>query len=275
MAAQEQNKSITKIALLAGGGLLPKLCAEGTSHNLMAVTFTGQPQPEGFPVGVPTQKVPLGAIGKTLSILKKENVSHVLLVGHLEKTSLFNLKPDLRGLQFLAKHALWHDDALLTSLTELLENEGFGVLSVKDILPKLLAPKGTLSTVKPSKKDISDITLGLNMLNAMSALDVGQSIIIKHGVVLGIEAIEGTQNLIQRCASLRGEGNTGGILIKAAKAQQTDKADIPTVGAKTMQLLTEHNYAGLALKANQTLLLEQDEMVKIANTHNIFIHGVD
>ncbi len=267
------SQPITKIALLAGGGLLPKLCAEGTSHDLMAITFTGQPQPKDFPAGIPAQKLPLGAIGQTLTVLKKAKVSHVLMVGNLEKTSLFNLKPDLRGLKFLAKHALWHDDALLTSLTELLESEGFSVLSVKDILPKLLAPVGSLTTVKPNKKDASDIEMGMQILKDMSHLDVGQALIIKHGVVLGIEAIEGTQSLIQRCANLRGEDG-GGILVKAAKQQQTDKADIPTVGVDTVKLLAENGYTGLALQADQALMLEQDDMIDIANAQGLFIHGV-
>lgn len=265
-----------KIALLAGGGLLPKICAESAlkqGDDVMAITFMGQPQPENMPEAVTMVMQPLGAINQALKTLKHHKVTHILLAGNLEKASLFTLKPDLAGLKFLAKHTLMHDDALLKSLIQLFENEGFSALSVKDIAPQILMPQGTLTQTKPTKKHLQDIQTGFDMLAHLSPLDVGQALIIKNGVVLGIEAIEGTQELICRCAPLRGEDDTGGILIKAFKKQQTDKADLPTIGDKTLAALSQYGYAGVAMTAEQTLLLNQEEALSIANQHQIFMFG--
>lgn len=264
-----------KIAILAGGGTLPKECAEALlaeGHNVIHLSFLGQPQPEDMPK-LDKWVMPIGAVGKILATLKKENVTHILMVGYLDKVSLFKLKPDLKGMAFLAKYLVKHDDALLRGLIRLFQQEGFDVLSVKDVAPNLLMPKGYFSSTRPTKQDLQDIETGMKMLRHMGPLDIGQALIIKHGVVLGVEAIEGTQALIERCAPLRQNGQ-GGVLVKISKPLQTDKADLPTVGAQTLGDLSRHGYAGLAVEAGQVLALDFEEMQRCAEDGKLFFEGV-
>lgn len=265
------------IGMLTGGGTLPASCARAAldaGDEIFAITFKGQPQPENLPKEVKMFTQSLGAIGQAIKTLKKQDATHILMAGNLTKSSLFTLRPDVRGVKFLAGHVLHHDDALLSSLVTLFHHEGFEPLSVKDIAPSLLAPKGVLTTQKPTSNQLKDIEIGQKALIHMSPLDIGQSLIVKNGVVLGVEAIEGTNNLIARCANLRGDRQKGGILVKMAKVNQSEKADLPTIGAETIAQLQKYGYDGLAIQAGKTILLDQDSIQKQADKAGLFITSI-
>lgn len=260
--------------LLAGGGALPGILARAAlarGWEVRAVVFAGQPQPADLPVGVEVERFPLGQIGHILAHLRAHKVQKVALAGHLEKPSLFNLKPDAAGLKLLARAMMMHDDALLRAVTATLEENGFEVVGVAELMPDLLVPAGVLGKHKPRAEDLEDMGLGRSVLGVLGDLDIGQACVVHKGVVLGVEAVEGTDELITRCAGLRGVDNRGGVLIKRAKPLQTELADLPVVGLATMKLLVQHHYTGLALGAQKTLVLERDEMVAMADKAGVFV----
>lgn len=208
--------------------------------------------------------------------MKEQGATHVALAGHLNKPSILSLKPDATGLKLLARAVIRHDDALLRAVTDFLEEEGFTLTTVQDLAPDLLAPKGLLSTSKPTVEEEDDIALARSTLAVLGDLDIGQACIVHNGAILGVEAVEGTDALITRCAALRtdvkGEGK-GGVLVKRAKMLQTDLADLPTVGRTTLELLAQYNYRGLCIQANRTLLLNQQECIDIANQNHLFLQS--
>ncbi len=267
------------LTILAGGGPLPALlaaAAQAKGWRVQTVVFSGQPQPSGLPTGVGNQTFALGQVGHILAHLKATHTTHVALAGHLHKPSILALKPDALGLKLIARALVKHDDALLRSVTDFLAEQGFTLVSVADLIPELLAPLGPLATARPSRPELEEIALGRNILAVLGDLDIGQACIVHQGAVLGVEAVEGTDALIERCAALRsadGKKISGGVLVKRAKLLQTDLADLPFVGPTTMELLAHHGYRGLAIQAHKTLVLEQPRMVTIANQHQLFFES--
>lgn len=271
------------LVVLAGGGPLPALlvaAARSRGWPVHVVTFEGQPQPTGLelvhgpvhhePYVTTHKSFALGQVGHILAHLKACKATHVAMVGHLNKPSVLALKPDAMGLKLLARAVVRHDDALLRSVTDFLQDEGFEMVGVSDLAPGILAPEGLLTLAKPTGEEEDDIALARSTLAVLGDLDIGQAVVVHKGTIVGVEAVEGTDDLIARCAALRGDA-VGGILVKRAKMMQTDLADLPCVGATTVAVLAEHGYRGLCIQAGKTLVMNQDDMVKAANGHNLFI----
>lgn len=266
-----------QLAILAGGGNLPAALASAAQSNgwkVHLVTFAGQPQPLHMPPMATNHQFPLGQVGHILAHLKANGVTHVALAGHLNKPSILSLKPDAAGLKLLARAVIRHDDALLRAVTGFLEENGFQLTTVQDLIPGLLAPKGLLTKARPTDDEIEDIALARSTLAVLGDLDIGQACIVHNNAILGVEAVEGTDTLIARCAEYRAENgskNHGGILVKRAKDMQTDLADLPTVGPETLRQLAHNNYRGLCIQANRTILLNKEECLQIAADNNIFL----
>ena len=263
------------LTLLAGGGPLPSLmvaAAQAKGWAVNVVVFEGQPKPQALPTDVTMQSFALGQVGHIVAHLKATKTTHVALAGHINKPSILALKPDAMGLKLIARAVIKHDDALLRSVTDFLAEQGFTVVAAPELVPNLLAPIGTLAKVRPSAAELEDIALGRSTLAVLGDLDIGQACIVHNGAVLGVEAVEGTDALITRCAPLRG-GEVGGVLVKRAKALQTDLADLPFVGPTTVSLLAEYGYKGLVVQAGRTLMLEQETMIKLANSHKLFFES--
>jgi hypothetical protein len=264
------------LAILAGGGRLPTLLANKAlekGNKVVLLTFTGQPQPE-IPAGADHVQLALGAVSKTIKTLRQHKVEEVALAGYFPKPSLFDVRPDAKGLAILARLARHHDDELFSAICTFLQEEGFKVVAVPEIAPDLMAPAGVLGQVQPDRAANLDIELGRNVLAHMAPLDISQAVIVKDKVVLGVEAAEGTEGLIKRCAPLRGEANAGGVLIKMAKAGQNVLVDLPSVGPRTIEQLIKGKYKGLAVHAGKTLMLDREAMLKQADEQGLFIIGI-
>ena len=267
----------TQYAILAGGGYLPvavsqRILAQG--DNALLITFTGQPQPDDILEGVTHIQQALGAVGHTLKLLKEHGVEKVVLAGYLSKPKLFTLRPDVKGIALLSRVVRKHDDELLKAVCQLLEEEGMQLVSAQDICPNLLAPEGALGKISPDSSCRADIEIGKSVLQHMSSLDIGQAVLVKDKTVLGVEAVEGTDGLIERCVSLRGEGEKGGVLVKFPKTQQTQKADLPAIGPKTIEQLAQYGYQGVAVQASGTLLLEREKLIEAADAAGLFVIGL-
>lgn len=272
------NQPHSKLAILAGGGDIPALLASAClkrGRPCVVISFEGQPQPVGLN-GLEIEHVclPIGKVGTILKLLHKEGVKQVVMIGNLSKPSLFSLKPDWKGAQLLAKVALHHDDQLLRMVAGVLEAEGFSVCGVHTVLPELMMPQKVLGKHKPNNDDSADIEIGWRISKVLGAEDVGQAVIVKRRVVLGVEGVEGTDKLIDRCAVLRGEDNKGGVLVKVAKPQQDLRFDMPSIGPETLRRLSAHGYRGIVAEAGNTLLVHAEETVKLADELGLFMVGL-
>ena len=166
------------------------------------------------------------------------------------------------------------DDGLLRSVIRMLEEEeGFRVVGVDDILGDIMAPRGALGNFETDAAAERDIGRGVDVVRALGAVDVGQAAVVQDGIVLGVEAVEGTEALLRRCASLRREG-PGGVLVKLSKPGQEQRADLPTIGIDTVRQAHEAGLRGIAIEAERTLIIARDRTIEEADAAALFLVGL-
>lgn len=267
---------VKKLAILAGGGDLPARLAEACESRgieIFIVGFDGHTNDSLYDNRT-FLKTRIGAAGSIISTLRERGIIDLVLIGSIRRPGLAELRPDLRTARFFARVGLraLGDDGLLRALKDELQREGFKIHAVQDFIYDLVAGAGPVGARKPDKAATADIVRGFDVLHFVSPADIGQSVIVQEGIVLGIEATEGTDELIRRCAGYRRKGS-GGVLIKAAKAGQDTDLDMPTIGPATVRLCADLGYDGIAFEAGRTLLVDRAEVAALADKHKIFVVG--
>jgi DUF1009 family protein len=265
-----------KLGIVAGGGELPRRLIEacrGERREFFVLAFHDQTDPETV-AGVPHAWCRLAAGGKALSLLRAHGVGELVFAGRIRRPSLAALRPDARAARFFARvgYRTLGDDGLLSAIVKEVEAEGFRVVGADELL-RVAMPEGALGRVEPDAEAAADIAHGLRIARALGALDIGQAVVVQQGLVLGVEAIEGTDALIARCAGLRRDG-PGGVLVKAAKPGQERRIDLPAIGARTVAAAAAAGLRGIAAEAGGALLLDRDEVVRRADAAGLFVVGV-
>jgi DUF1009 family protein len=192
------------------------------------------------------------------------------MIGSIRRPKLRELRPDLRTAAFFAKlgfRALG-DDGLLKAVRAELERDGFRIHGIQELLPELLMPFGQLSRAAPSAEQEQDIAAGMAAARRIGADDIGQSVVVLNGEVVGTEDNEGTNALLRRAA------RPGAILVKASKPQQDRKLDMPTLGPESLRHCAALGYAGVAGEAGGVLLADREDMTRIADDTGLFLVGV-
>ncbi len=272
------HHNIQKLGILAGGGDLPQVLAQSCQEqgiNVFVVGFEGQSD-EVFLSNYDHLKAKLGQVGKIIKAFKSQGIKDLVMIGSIQRPSFSEIIPDLKAAKFLAKNGMkaMGDSDLLSALKAFLEDEGFTLHGIQDFVPSLLAPEGVMTKAQPSKDDMLDIQRGVVVLKEMASLDVGQAAIVQEGLVLGVEAIEGTAALIERCAALKRKGRQG-ALVKLCKPQQDVALDLPTIGLKTIQAVHENGFGGIVVQAQKSLIHDKEALVSYADKHNLYVVGVD
>ena len=268
-----------KLGVLAGGGPLPRQivaqCRAG-GREVFVVAFEGQTDPETVAGDVAHIWTRLGAAGPTLKALRQAGCRELVMAGPVRRPSFGEIRPDLTAARFLGRlgtRALG-DDGLLRGVMELLEHEGFRMIGLHEVLPDVLAGTGVLGRLAPDDAAWEDVRRGLSVARALGEQDVGQAVVVQQGMVLGVEAIEGTDRLLARCADLRRPG-PGGVLVKIRKPQQDARADLPTIGARTVEGARAAGLRGIALSAHGALMVDPGETVAAADAAGLFLYGID
>ena len=267
-----------KLGILAGSGDLPARlieAARAAGRGVFVIAFEGD-TPSGLVDTVPHAWVRLGAVNAVVEALHGAAVDEVVLAGGMRRPSLSALKLDWRGIKMLkrlGRAAAKGDGALLQLVVAELENEGFRVVGADDILTDLLAPAGVLGAVEPDADAWADIAVAVAAARAIGAMDVGQAAVAQQGVVLGVEAKEGTDELIARCARLR-QDEPGGVLAKVKKPDQERRVDLPTIGVNTVEAVRKAGLGGIAVEAAQSLIIDRPAVIRAADEAGLFVVGV-
>lgn len=267
-----------KVGILAGGGDLPARLAaavRGTGREVFIVAFEGQTDPATI-AGFPHLWSRFGAAGSIIARLKAEGVGDLVFAGPVRRPSFSELFPDWYTTKFLAKvgtRALG-DDGLLRSVARELEGEGFRVVGLHDILGELLTPAGPVGRLTPDEAALRDIARGVEVARGLGALDVGQGCVVQQGIVLAVEAIEGTDAMLDRCAGLRRPGG-GGVLVKVKKPQQDRRLDLPTMGTTTVEKAAAAGLAGIAVQAGGSLIVDRAAVGALADRLGLFVVGIE
>jgi DUF1009 family protein len=271
------------LGIISGGGDLPRAIAESADQSgrkvfVLALRGSAEPWVERFA----HEWVALGETSRAFRALRSAGCDDVLLVGQVERPKFSEIKLDAKSVLLAPRvmaAALKGDDALLRSLVDLFEREGFHAVGAAEAAPGLVARAGLAGRVKPSSENNSDIELGLKVVRALGALDVGQAAIVCNGLTLCVEAAEGTDAMIARVAGLpehiRGTpSKRRGVLVKAPKPIQDRKTDLPVVGVKTIANAAAAGLAGIAVEAGGALIVDRSAVVAAADSAGLFLTGV-
>jgi len=266
-----------KLGIVAGGGRLPRLLIDAcraSGRDFFVLALKGQADPE-IVEQVPHAWIRMGAAGQGFALLKEQGVEELVMAGGVRRPSLLDLRPDLRVIKFFARLGRKGigDDGLLRAVIEEVESEGYRVVGAHDVLPNLKAEEGPLGTVVPDAQARADIERGMAVLAALSDVDIGQAVVVQQGIVLGVEAVEGTDALIERCKALKRDG-PGGVLVKFSKQGQETRVDMPTIGPETIRQVAEAGLRGIAVGAGTTIILDADDLVLAADAADVFVVGV-
>jgi DUF1009 family protein len=266
-----------RLGIIAGGGELPRRlveCCRAEGREVFVLALEGAAEPQTVR-DVPHAWCRLGAAATGLALLRENRVAELVLAGAVRRPSLPALRPDWRAAMLFARigYRAWGDDGLLSAVVEELEHEGFRVIGADQLLGGALVPEGPLGRTRPDRQAEADIARALCVARALGELDVGQAVVVQQGLVLGIEAIEGTDELVRRCAALRREG-PGGVLVKVEKPCQERRADRPTIGPRTVALAAEAGLCGIAVEAHSTIVLDRDEVARAADRAGLFVVGI-
>lgn len=247
-------------------------CREA-GRPFFVVALEGQAAPDSFD-GVPHAWCRLGAGAKAHKLLRDFGTEEVVFVGKVRRPSLKELRPDWRALKVMVKataRALG-DDGLLRAIIREVESEGFKVVGPHEVVKDLIAVEGVYGRIKPDRQARIDIGRGFEVAKAIGALDIGQAAVVQQGIVLGLEAIEGTDALVARAGALQRKG-PGGVLVKAPKPRQERRIDLPGVGVDTVEVVAKAGLRGIAVEAGGALIIERAKIVERADALGLFVVG--
>lgn len=264
-----------KQCLIAGDGLLPVKMAQYAKENGFDVVCISLSSDNANQLKKYCSKVfsicP-GEVLKIKKILEDEQIKQLTFLGKVHKGLLLKRpKFDAKALELVKNAVRLNDDKVMLVLVEELEKLGITVLDQTIFIKNLMIPAGTLGKNKPTAAQMEDVNYGYWLAKEMGKLDVGQSVVIKDRMIMAVEAIEGTDKCIMRGSKL---AKKGASIVKVSKPSQDKRFDIPAVGLKTLETMKKYKANLLAVEANETIIVDQEEVVKFADKNNIVIMAV-
>jgi DUF1009 family protein len=268
-----------KLGLIAGNGRFPFLvldAARALGHDVTIVAAKEETFPElndaARRQGAAIHWISLGQLGKCISVLKEAGVTHAVMAGQVKHTKIFagGIVPDLTFLSVLRQLTSKNTDGLIGAVAAVLHDRGIELLDSTALLQPLLARPGVLTRRAPTDEEQKDFEFGYRMADAIAALDIGQTIAVKHQAVVAVEAMEGTDEVIGRAGYLAGPGVR---IVKVAKPKQDMRFDVPVVGVATIQAMRVAGANALSVDAGKTLMIDGEAILASADEAGITIVG--
>jgi UDP-2,3-diacylglucosamine hydrolase len=269
--------SSSRYGLIAGNGKFPFLVLEAARSQGIEMVVAAIKE-ETFPeIEHHAQRVhwmSLGQLGKLIKTFKSEGVSRAIMAGQVKHKQIFSsIVPDLKMIQLLASLATKNTDSLIGGVAKMLENEGIHLIDSTSFLRPLLPEPGVLTRRAPTEDEKRDLDYGYKVARELGQLDLGQSVAVCDGACVALEAMEGTDAIIERAASLVG----GRMLriVKLAKPNQDLRFDVPVIGRATVQLMARLKVSALAIEARKTLMIDREDVIRDADAADITIVAVE
>ncbi len=238
--------------------------------KIIAAAFTGETDPglEQHVELIAWMRV--GQLNRLLKFFHAQNIHHAIMAGQIAPKNLFDLRPDWKALMLLGKLKQRNAESIFAAIADELAKVDVELLPATTFLEDSLAPSGLVTGAELSRREQEDVDLGWKTAKEIARLDIGQTVIVKDGTILAVEAFEGTNDAIRRGGALAREG---GVMVKVAKPNQDMRFDVPVIGVETIRIAAEAKLRVIAVEARKTLLLERDMIVEVANHSNISIIG--
>lgn len=278
MSAQRQTpRAESVLGIIAGNRLFPQIFAKEARRSgvarLVAVAFEGETDPAIEPLVDKIEWMKLGQLDRLIRVFKSNGVRKVVMVGQIAPTNLFaNLRLDLRMTLLLARLKRRNAETIFGAIGEELVKDGLELVPHADFLARLIPLVGPLTKRRATAEEREDFVFGFRIAKQVAALDVGQSVVVKRGTVLAVEAFEGTDACLRRGGAL---GQGGAVAVKVTKPNQDMRFDIPCIGPETIAALRKSGISAMAIEAGRTLLLAREEILSAADAAKIALEAVD
>ncbi len=261
--------------LIAGSGRYPQLVIEGARRagvaRIALAAFEGETGLDTAGMADETVWMRVGQLGKLLDAARHSGAPQAMMAGQIAPKNLFDFRPDMRALLVLAKLRERNAETLFGAVAELLAGAGVELLPATRFLEAQLAPAGHVAGPKFKAREIADAEFGLRIAKETSRLDIGQTVVVKNGTVLAVEAFEGTNETIERGGRL---GRGGGLAVKVSKPNQDMRFDVPVVGELTIEAAANAGLRGIVAEAGRVLFLDRERLTAVADAKRITLYGV-
>jgi UDP-2,3-diacylglucosamine hydrolase len=260
------------LGIIAGNGVYPRLLADsarrGGVKKIVAAAFTGETDPALAQHVDLIDWMRVGQLNQLLKFFSEQRVRHAIMAGQIAPKNLFDLRPDWKALLLLGKLKQRNAESIFAAIADELSKFEVDLLPATTFLEDSLATSGLIAGPKLSRREQEDVNFGWKIAKEISGLDIGQTVIVKDGTIVAVEAFEGTNNAIKRGGTL---ARKGAVMVKVAKPNQDMRFDVPVIGVETIRIAAEAKLRVIAVEAGKTLLLEKDSIVELAGHSNISI----
>jgi len=262
------------LGIIAGNGVYPRLLADAARKagvkKIIAAAFTDETDPVLVQHADVIEWMRVGQLNRLLKFLNEHKVHHAIMAGQIAPKNLFDLRPDWKALLLLGKLKERNAESIFAAIANELTRIDVELLPATTFLEDCLVPAGLIAGAKLSRREEEDVDLGWKIAKEIARLDIGQTVMVKNGTVVVVEAFEGTNEAIRRGGALAREG---AVIVKVAKPNQDMRFDVPVIGRETISVAAEAKIRVIALEAGRTLLLEKDEVILAAQRAKITVLG--
>ena len=268
-----------RLGLIAGNGRFPLLvldAARAAGHDVTVIAIKEEAFPDladlaARPPAAALHWVSLGQLGKCINLLKASGVSQAVMAGQVKHTKLFaDIVPDLTLAGVLMRLKARNTDAIISGIADVLGDHGITLMDSTSFLAPLMAGEGVLTRRAPTGQERADLEFGYSIADRIAGLDIGQTIAVKSGAVVAIEAMEGTDQIIARAGRL---ADRGVAIIKVAKPGQDMRFDVPVIGVSTIAAMKSAGATALSVDAGKTLMIDGRAIINAADEAGITVVG--
>ena len=260
------------LGIIAGNGVYPRLLADGARkagvEKIVAAAFTDETDPVLERHVNVLEWMRVGQLGRLLKFFRSQDIHHAIMAGQIAPKNLFDLRPDLKALMLLGKLKERNAESIFAAIADELAKVEVDLLPATTFLEDSLARPGLIAGPKLSPRQEHDVELGWDIAKEIARLDIGQTIVIKNGTIVAVEALEGTNEAIKRGGTLAREG---AVIVKVSKPNQDMRFDVPVIGVETVRIAAESRVCVIAVEAGKTLLLERDAVIALASGSNMSV----
>jgi DUF1009 family protein len=264
---------ITSLGIIAGNRSLPLLLAKQARamgvNRLVAVAFEGETDPALAPLVDEITWLKVGQLSKMIAAFKDRQIHHCVMAGQIAPRNLFEVRPDLRAVGVLLRLKHKNAHTVFGAIADELKKDGIELIEAIPWLKPLMPGNGFHLGPKLSPEQCADIDLGFRIAKEISRLEIGQTVVVKEGAILAVEAFEGTDQCLARGGSLSGTGGGRAVAVKVAKEKHDLRFDIPCLGPQTLETCAAAGISALGFEAGKSLLLEQETCARLANKNKI------
>jgi DUF1009 family protein len=266
---------IATLGLIAGNGIYPLLVARAARQHgvreIHVAAFENETRPDLADAADTIEWLRVGQLNRLLKYLSRVGVNHAIMAGQIAPKNLFELRPDLKALMLLSKLKKRNAETLFGGVAAELASAGVTLLPATTFLEESLAGVGWLAGPKAKRRLLEDAEYGFTVAKEISRLDIGQTVVVRYGTILAVEAFEGTNEAIQRGAAL---GKGIAVVVKVSKPNQDLRFDVPVIGCQTIEVAAGAGVKLIAIESGKTLLLDRPAVEAAANQHQVSIYGV-